>query len=427
VGLLIDIDTLKDFLREKRVFFYRTARTLKDKISLSERGKGPTARIFSDTGHQVFFGYYDISPFSSDEKYLLAMQTPPENVTPGPETRLSVGYYDLEEKNSPFFEVGSTETWCWQQGCRLRWHSEDDRMTVLYNRLVDGKYGCVVQDITSKKITRSFKRALYDVSGNKRWGLSLNFSRLHRLRPGYGYVNYPDETAGQLVPSTDGIWRIDMETGDEKLLFSVSEIASFEPIDGMENAEHYFNHILFNPSGSRFMFFHLWLNKGKRFIRLITCDIEGNDRYALVNEGHVSHYIWKSDREILAYSTHADTGVNYHLYIDKTDKRKIIGKGILTRDGHPSFSPDGSLLLVDTYPDKYREQHLLVFRLDTEKLLDLETIYIPFQFKGELRCDLHPRWSPSGRYICFDFPQNDKRAICLIDSRDIFQLVNYNT
>ncbi len=375
-------------------------------------------RKFTDANHQVFFGYYDITPFSHDEKFLLALHAPLENLPPKPESEAVAGYYDLSKENPSFSEIGKTTTWCWQQGCRFQWYSEKSDESVLYNRLVEGRYGCVVQNIKSKKIIKTYKKAVYAVSRDGKWGLSLNFSRLHRLRPGYGYVNLPDETDREPVPEKDGIWRIDMKTGWEDFLFSVAEIANFEPLGSMVGAEHYFNHILFNPEGSRFMFFHLWVKKGKRYNRLITCDINGKDRYALVNDGHVSHYTWKSNDELLAYSTHTDTGTNYHLYIDKTDIRRIIGKGILNWDGHPSFSPVDSMLLTDTYPDKYREQHLLIFKPDSYELIRLGSFYSPLRFKGEVRCDLHPRWSLSGGYICFDSAHEGRRNMYLVDVRD---------
>ncbi len=412
------INLIKNYIKEKRVLFYRASRAVKGVLSSREKLKTPAVMIFSDVEHQVFFGYYDITPFSSNEKRLLAMRAPAENQPLGPDTGLIIGYYDLNMEHSEFIEIGSTTTWCWQQGCRLRWHPESSNGTVIYNKMVEGRYGSVVQDIESKKIIRSYERPLYDVSKNGKWGLSLNFSRLHRLRPGYGYVNLPDETEGQSSPETDGIWRSDMETGEEKFLFSVAEIASYEPLESMDNAEHYFNHILFNVDGNRFMFFHLWMKEGKRYIRLITCDIDGNDRYALVNEGHVSHYTWKSDRELLAFSTHADTGVNYHLYEDKTDNREIIGESILTADGHPSYSPVGSLILTDTYPDKYGDQHLLLYDPANKKLSSIGSFFLPFKFKGEFRCDFHPRWSPSGRFICFDSAHEGKRSMYLIDMKE---------
>jgi len=366
-------------------------------------------QFHSSEGH-VFFGYYDITPFSHNDNLILAMHAPFENITPSPGMEITLGYYDLNGNDS-FFEAGKTSTWCWQQGCRLQWYPHSSSHSILYNKMVDDQYGCIVQDIRTKEVLKTFMLPVYSISNDGRWGLSLNFSRLQRLRPGYGYTSLPDGTQNELIPRNDGIWRIDMNSGETSLLFSVAEISECEPLASMKNAEHYFNHILFNPDGTRFMFFHLWMKDGKRFNRLITCNIDGRDRYPLINEGHVSHYAWKSNTELLAYSTHADTGRNYHLYTDRTPERKVIGRGILNEDGHPSYSPDNATLLTDTYPDKYREQHLLAYDFESGKLRTLASYYSPFKFTGETRCDLHPRWSRSGRHICIDAPYQKKRSM----------------
>ena len=402
-----------------RVKWKRTVRSLSTHNPPDAYKKDNIKSIFTDDLNHVFFGYYDVSPFSHDDSFLLAMHVPAKNISASSDPSISVGYYDLREKNPPFFQIGETTTWCWQQGCRLQWFPEKNHQAVLYNRLVEGQYGCVIQHLHSKKIKKSFKRPIYSVSKDGNWGLSLNFFRLQRLRPGYGYVNSADNTLGELAPENDGIWLIDMNNGNEKLLFSVHDITELEPFASMDGAEHYFNHILFNPDGSRFMFFHVWLKSGRRYTRLITCNINGEDRYALVNEGHVSHYNWKSEGELLAFSTHKETGMNYHLYRDKSKDRQVIGKGQLIGDGHPSYSPDKSLILTDTYHDEYRDQHLMVYKVSSQKLYTIGSFYSPLEFAGEKRCDLHPRWSSSGRYICIDTPYKGRRSMHLIDARKV--------
>ncbi len=390
-------------------------RRLAKRFSARDKEINFQIRKFDDIQQQVFFGYYDITPISHDDNLLLAMHAPLKNISPSVDTEIMIGFYNLMYDNPSFFEVGRTTTWCWQQGCRLQWYPVMSNQTVIYNRLVEGRYGCVIQDIHTGEIIREYKRPFYSVSRDGRWGISLNFSRLQRLRPGYGYVNFPDETEGHSIPENDGIWRIDMATGREDFLFSISEITRFEPLESMSGAEHYFNHILFNPNGTRFMFIHLWVKEGKRFSRMITCDISGEERYILNNEGHASHYTWKSNDELLVFSTHADTGTNFHLYTDRSSKRATFGKGVLTQDGHPSFSPDGSLLLLDSYPDRVREQHLFIYRDDLRKSEYIGSYYCHPKFKGEIRCDLHPRWSLSGKYICFDSVHEGKRKMYLID------------
>lgn len=392
-------------------------------IWLSNKGPKKLLEIFSlrefkDKDRHIFFGYYDISPITGDDTLLLAMRAPVNNNFTDKNKTLQVGFFNLNDKNHKFNHIGETTTWCWQQGCRFQWYPINEKgknLIVLYNQMVDGQYGCIIQDIKSKHILHSYKFPIYSVDSDGKIGLSLNFSRLHRLRPGYGYSNLPDNTINQLAPMNDGIWRINMQTGKGELLFSVAEISMLAPLDSMQGAEHYFNHILFNPSGSRFMFLHVWIRYGKRFIRLITADADGTRKFALVNEGHISHYTWKNDEELLCYSTHKDTGQQYHLYKDLTNEKKVIGKEILNRDGHPSYSPDGQLLLTDVKNHLFSEQKLLLFYLVEQKLKAIGPFSIPLKYKGELRCDLHPRWSPSGRYISFDSAHTGIRAIYVID------------
>lgn len=416
------MNILKELVIAAKTTGYRSIRLMKSGLLLKDSYAKIKIRKFGETDKQVFFGYYDVTPFSTDSRTLLALHAPIENITPKPETEVVIGYYDLHDEKTTFSEIGRTTTWCWQQGCRLQWYQDGNSQNIFYNRLVDGRYGSVIQNIKSKEIFKLFKRPVYAVSNDGRWGLTLNFSRLQRLRPGYGYVNFPDETRGQEMPRNDGIWLMDMASGKEEFLFSVADIAGLEPLDSMKGAEHYFNHLCFNPAGTRFMVIHLWTKDKKKFGRHITCDIDGRNKLVLNNRGHASHYIWKSDDELLVFSTHEDTGTHYYLYTDRTNNKRVVGQGILKEDGHPSFSPDGNTLLLDTYPDKFREQKLFVYSLNTGEVTGLGSFYSSLKYRGETRCDLHPRWSPCGQYVCFDSVHEGKRAMYMIcNSLEVIQ------
>jgi hypothetical protein len=375
---------------------------------------------FGDAKEEYLSGYYDICGSDEDDSMILSMQLPGEDKVTTAHGSASVGYFLMDQPKT-FHPVGNTSLWCWQLGSRLQWYPGEDKgksRKIAYNKLVDGRYGCVIQDIKSRRMESQMKRPLYSVTVDGKYGLSLNFSRLGRLRPGYGYSNSPDHTIGELAPRDDGIWRIHIDTGEEVLLFSASDMVAFEPLEGMDKAEHYFNHISINPDGSRFLFLHVWLREGKRYTRLITCNMDGGEPYALVNEGHVSHYTWKNSEEILCFSTHADTGSRYHLYKDKTALREIIGDGLLNEDGHPSYSPDGRSILTDTLPDKYSERHLLLYDVDEQTLLDVGVFFSPYsRYRGETKCDLHPRWSHSGKYIIFESAHEGKRAVYALELR----------
>ena len=364
---------------------------------------------FGEANAHTFFGYYDVTPFSSDGKRLLAMVTASIDHEKSARQGIQIGYYNLNDPKR-FISVGQTQTWCWQMGCRLQWHPADPDRLILYNTMVDGSYGSVVQDVITKKIESRFAGPVYAVDNSGQRALSLNFSRLQRLRPGYGYRNLPDSTEGNQAPETDGIHRIDLEKNDSELIIDLRRLSNLEPSSSMKNADHYVNHLSFNPSGDRFMFFHLWEVNGQRYNRLMTSNWTGDDLCILEREGTASHYTWKNANELLATVHYKNAGTRYNLYSDRIGLKGVVGKGLLTKDGHPSYSPHGDELLTDTYPDKYREQNLLLLTGDN-KLQKLASLYSPPRFRGETRCDLHPRWDREGKFVCVDETTKGRRKL----------------
>lgn len=375
----------------------------------------PGIRRFGEKGMHTFFGYYDLTPFDLNEQRLLATSVGPVKKATLSDTKLKVGFFDLRDASAYFHEIDMTTTWCWQQGCRLQWFPDKTGNTVIYNRVVDNRYGCVVQDIQTKKLLGVFNRPIYAIDAKGRWGLSLNFSRLQRLRPGYGYSNFPDTTEDQKAPENDGVWKVDLETGQEEFLISIKDVSELEPLPSMEGATHNFNHLHFNPAASRFLMFHNWTQNGRRYARLMTADLDGGNIYPLINEELVAHYAWKSDQELVAVTIRPDTGAQYDFYRDQSRERTLFRKDLFNLDGHPSFSPDGSLVLTDTYPDKERYQHLLLYKMDTGVFEELGSFFCPPKYFGDRKCDLHPRWSPLGNAICIDSAHDSMRALYVLD------------
>ncbi len=374
--------------------------------------KSKVYKTFSLKNKHVFFGYYDICPFNKDETKLLSMVIERDNSSLNDPFKIDVGYFEITGNNQEFIKIGETNSWCWQQGCRLQWYPLNNAHDfIIYNKLVSNKHGCIIQNVKTKKIIKEINFPIYSVTSDGNFGISLNFSRLHRLRPGYGYVNFKDITQNDPAPVNDGIKLIDINKGSWKFLFSVKDITVYKSNLLMENSIHYFNHVLFNPSGSLFLFFHIWLKGNKRFVRMLVSDLAGNIKGVFGGDSFVSHYNWRNDNEILVYASTKESGEAYYLYNVGSGKTEIVGKGILTEDGHPSFLNDNKTIVTDTYPDKYRFQHLLEYNLDDNRLKVLRKFQSPLSFKGEVRLDLHPRISPSNKYVCIDFVKSGKRAL----------------
>ena len=68
-----------------------------------------------------------------------------------------------------------------------------DADTILYNDYRNGKYCSVILNINTSS-ERLIDMPVYTLSSDKKTALTLDFSRLHRLRLGYGYANIPEST-----------------------------------------------------------------------------------------------------------------------------------------------------------------------------------------------------------------------------------------
>ncbi|HPA45069.1 MAG TPA: hypothetical protein PLG59_09435 [bacterium] len=362
-----------------------------------------------------WFGYYDKRQFDPSERYVLGMEVDFDARQPEANDEVRLGMFDLQDGNK-WTEFGKTTSWCWQQGCMLQWLPGSDSK-VIYNIRTDTGFGAVIQDVfTGEK--RSLSRAIYTVSPNAKEAVGVDFARVNETRPGYGYCGVAYSWEGREHPADDGIYRVDLETGESKLIISLDRIVSIQPKPSFENVRHWFNHLLYSPDGTRFIFLHRWFRDSKgesgRYTRMFTANADGSGIHIVADHDMASHFIWRNPKQILAWSTEPE-GNYFHLYTDRSEEIETIGKGILKTDGHCTYSPDGKWILTDTYPDKERMQSLMLFRPSDEKLIILGRFYLPPELTGPMRVDLHPRWSPDRKRICVDSGHLGRRQMVLLD------------
>ena len=368
-------------------------------------------RVSPDDGYEYFFGYYDKSPWSADERYMLCMRAVCTNKSVAPGEPLEILLLDCEDGYRPR-KVGESRSWNVQQGCMAQWLGPDFNSRVIYNDFRDGGYRSVIVDIETGA-ERVLPAPVYAVSEDGSFALTLDFSRLHRLRPGYGYANLPDATEGQLVPDGPCIWRLDLETGEVADVLGYADLAGFESRPEMEGAEHKVNHIMLNPSGTRFMVLHRWFQHSKKYTRLVTADADGSDIFNLSDDDFVSHCFWKNHREIISFMRRNDRGDHYYLFSDRSHEYRLLWPSLKT-DGHCSYSPDRSLVITDTYPDRKRLASVYLCREDVEEPERVARVFAPFSYDFDTRCDLHPRWDRRGEKVCFDSVHEGKRGLYVV-------------
>jgi len=361
-----------------------------------------------------WFGYYDKLQFDTGNRYILGMAVSFEDRAPTPEDAVVLGMIDTLEDNKwiPFAE---STAWCWQQGCMLQWLPGSDSK-VIYNARDNSGYISVIYDVFSGE-KRILPRPIYAVHPDGKSAVGLNFARVGEMRPGYGYNGLPDPYANELHPENDGIYFIDLVTGESQTIITIKQIVEISTDDTMRTGKHWFNHLLFNPDGTRFVFLHRWHKESGKswYTRGFTSSPDGSGIYCFNDHGMVSHFIWKDSAHLLAWAREPDTGNKFHLYTDRGESVEAVGEGVLTEDGHCTYSPCREWILTDTYPDRERMQTLMLYNPQKRTLVKLGKFYQAPTDDIQLRCDLHPRWSRDGRFICIDSKFSGKRQMYLLD------------
>ena len=381
----------------------------------------PPARAITHGPKFHWFGYYDKLEFDPSGRYVLGMEVDFEHRSPKATDVIKVGMVDLEEGDR-WIELGESRAWNWQQGCMLQW-LPGSKTEVVWNDRQDDRFIAHVLDVKSRE-KRTLPGPIYSMSPDARWAISPDFSRLNDCRPGYGYTGIVDSNKNEQVPANSGIWRMDLHTGEKRLLFSLADITKIpNPTRDGKAAKHYFNHLLFSPSGERFSFFHLWLWKDDTYWgRMFTANQEGKELH-LVNPGDCSHFWWRDPQHILAFAPHPSYGAKFYLFEDRTDKVQVLGPDVMIEDGHCSYLPGKRWILNDTYPDKERKQHPYLFNVTNGKRYPLGHFHSPSAYEGEWRCDNHPRFSPDGRKVVIDSPhRGNGRQLYLIDISQIVSM-----
>jgi hypothetical protein len=211
----------------------------------------------------------------------------------------------------------------------------------------------------------------------------------------------------------DGIWRVDFQTGDARLLVSLADMCLVAPRPEFEGALHKANHVMISPDGSRFIFLHRYFIGQRRFDRLMLADAVTGDLKLLSGYGMVSHCFWADDKTILGYMRGPEYKDSYWLVDVETAEFKRLTCLDGLGDGHPHVV--GDWFVTDTYPDKARMQHLFLVNWKTGEKKKLGEFFHGFEYSGETRCDLHPRLSKDGKTVFFDSVFDGKRRLYKMD------------
>jgi len=379
-----------------------------------------------------WFGYYDKLQFDPANRFVLSNQVEFEGRTPTADDRIRVGMVDIEDKDK-WIDIGKSDAWGWQQGCMLQW-LPGSKSEVVWNDREKDRFVCRIHNVESGE-TRTIPRPIYALSADGKWGVSADFARIQNLRPGYGYQGVDDPVREQRNPKESGIWRVNMKTGETELIITLEQLSEI-PYRGKPLADqwNYVNHLLVSPDSKRFIFLHRWRAKGpddtdfkvnNGFVtRMFTANMDGSDLFVLDPSGYTSHFIWRDPEHVCAWTKPDGKESRFYLFRDKTDEIELVGEEKMPVNGHNTYLPTGNgvdWILNDTYPRGVKRHQIpYLYHVPTDTRKDIAHLHSPAPYKGEWRCDAHPRSSNDGKLVCVDSPhEGTGRQLWLFDVSEL--------
>lgn len=423
--------------------------TSRERYNLS----GDTSIVFeTPSSHSHFFGYYDKSPFDQSGTRLLSHRVPFDGRPVEAADEAEVGYFDLGTEE--FEPIGRTNAFNWQQGSMLQWLPPDFNQRVIYNDRAEDGFQSVVVDVESGEET-VLQSPVYAVHPSGEYALTVNFERMVFCRPGYSYRGVRNHKWDVPVHEDDGIFKVDLTSGKTDRILSTREVCEIDWKPEFEYRESWLEHMMWNPTGSRFAFFHRWNDGDGGFTtRLFTSGPDGSDLRMYPDTGLYSHMDWRDVERFTIWGTKPSSYQETERYVrdnailnavvkpvyqflknkvigsrlddilpergyidfnDRTQEFELLRPDLLTEDGHFTWTDDERQLLTDTYPDEESYQPLLIYDAEDERLIELGRFY-SHAAETAHKCDLHPRWNRNFTRIAIDSAHRPKRQIVVLGS-----------
>lgn len=397
-----------------------------------------------------WFGYYNYDTLNQSQTKMIANRIPVDGIAPKKEQTIQVGYYDLINHN--WHIIGESDSWNWQQGAMAQWIEGNSKEKIVFNTSDGDHLISKIVDITTGK-QKQIDWPIYGVTSDGKKSVSLDLERSYWCRA-YHYQSVVNEDKEGLVWQGDGIFEIDLERNVRRRIIDIESIIHTDFKDYFAGCKHWLEHIMINPSGTRFSFLHRFSNPDNVYsysTRLFVADIDGSNLTLVPGWENTiyTHFGWKSDNEFAIYTYtpyRIKEGRGFRELLKSKDilskdflnrsiieigsklpywlRTRIIGRRsyyqfykidedntvlqsnkaegrMFSVDGHPSFTIDGRYMITDSYPWKDGYQRLMVFNTETGKSLILAKLNAYYR-GNPASCDLHPKLSKNNKYLVVD-------------------------
>ncbi len=381
--------------------------------------------------HHHFFGYIGQSlttPWNASGRYILSLRTTFHDRMPKPGEAAEVVLIDAHH-DYRVLPVEKCRAWNFQQGTMFYWNPRHPETQFFFNDRdpETNLVYTVLYDIEQKKRIREYRFedppvANGGVSPTGEFFLAINYGRMARLRPTTGYPGAADPTAATPAPDNDGIFRVDVETGKQKLIVSFRQLRDLlrERHKKIEAVEFYINHSLCNRTGEYVYFF---ARGGKSMAVNVPCSVRTDGTELRAHEHIGGHPEWDEGTVVIGAKDGRQVryDINQQAIVGRIATREIIPEP----EGDISLSPDANWLACgysigargQTRPsrDCPHNRYVIVRRSDGAYARSPKFSRGPYK-DGALRIDGAPRWNREQTAILFPAMTDDKtRQLHLIE------------
>ncbi len=403
---------------------------------------------------RYWFGYYNYCPLDASEEKLLCHRWHSDGDERNFEQydTIDVGWFSLDD--GVWHPIATTHAVNWQQGAMSQWINIDGKARIIFNDAEDGRYIARIYNLDGT-LYKTLPMAIYGINEKSAFSITMNFERAYWCRA-YHYEYIRNQDLNRQVTDVDGIYKMDLNTGKTEKIIDIETIINTDYKEEFKDAKHWVEHIMLDPSGTKFAFYHRF-DTGSGFrTRCFIADVSGNilcclkkwettswshlgwideesfvifgvKRKALGNaysavtmkSGAFGRFLRKCYRKFFAKHVSAQVhnkvaaSSHYEIYNIKGEYKGCYEKDLLVNDGHPSFVDGGRRMLTDTYADANRNRNLLIYDTEKDKLYQTASFYSPINECG-YRSDLHPRFGRTKDYVIVDTAHTGKHKIMVL-------------
>jgi len=359
-----------------------------------------------------FYGYYDKSPLNPSKTLLISHEVDSFGRELNKNDTAKICVTNL--KNGETKSVATTFAWNYQQGSQLQWISDNK---IIFNSYKED-YVAIIFDLKKFKTERILKNPIYSISDDKKIYSSIDYSRIHKFREGYGYLQ-------KEYHKNENLLKICSFDNSETLVELNKE--DFIEYTDMDFERCWIDHVLFAPNDHDFVFLFRSLINNSLMSYLFFYDFKNKKLYNVLNSGMAGHgswldsenfIIWARERQLTKKINKINNSIlkkiiklirligvpkfiRKNIYGDKymqfNKREKKINKLDLDipyniAGGHFSFTKDTNLMISDTYHNHNYQSVLFSYNMNNKSLNKFQKFNCIESIKDKaFRCDLHPR------------------------------------